>query len=506
MASRPRLLLAAMALLSSADAAMAATPKPPALESARIALRTRDYPSAVEKLRQSANAGSATAHLLMGLMQLNGFGMEIDRAKAETWMRQSLEQNHDTAAYVLAALAAQRRDAPPGEAEALLQRAAALGYPAAIEDVRLGRAPLSADWAGLADNALRVDLAIYSARNGEVDCLKLLGASLRTLRDPFGATVLAHAVAAGAAGSVQFLIAQGSDVNLADSFGVTPLMLAAQLEDTHILQALLSAGAQVGALDSAKRTALFYAARANRAAAVSLLVQAGARLDAADIREYTALDAALTVGADAAAAQLRTLGAMNLVTHTSSETRSSKFDAGRPGDIYHGWPVVALAVARNDADGTQRLLQAGADADSRNLQGDTLLHVAYHAGPGDAFRILLAAHANPHLMDKRGRTVLVLAATSGDLQIVSHLLASGVNADAHGEHEDTPLLAATRAGRVEVALKLLVAGAKVDAVDAEGESALQVAASVDNAALAKMLLASGASVRAADKHGETAPL
>jgi len=40
------------------------------------------------------------------------------------------------------------RDAPPGEAAALLQRAAALGYPAAIEDVRLGRAPLSADWPG----------------------------------------------------------------------------------------------------------------------------------------------------------------------------------------------------------------------------------------------------------------------------------------------------------------------------------------------------------------------
>src|SRR5258706_3921483 len=404
MASRPRLLLAAMALLSSADAAMAATPKPPALESARIALRMRDYPSALEKLRQSANAGSAEAQLLLGLMQLNGVGMAIDRAKAESWLRQSLEQNNATAAYVLAALASQRRDAPPGEAAALLQRAAALGYPAAIQDVRLGRAPLSADWAGLADNALRVDLAIYSARNGEVDCLKVLGASLRELRDPFGATVLANALAAAAAGSVQFLIAQGCDVHLADCFGVSPLMLTVHLEDIHILHLLLSAGAQVGALDSAKRTALFYAARANRAAAVTLLVQAGARLDAADIRDYSALDAALTVGADAAAAQLRTLGAKNLVTHASGETRTSKFDAGRPGDIYHGWPVVALAVARNDADGAQRLLQAGADADSRTLQGDTLLHVAYPPGSGDAFRILPPAPANPHLMDKPGRT------------------------------------------------------------------------------------------------------
>jgi len=87
MASRPRLLLAAMALLLSAGAAMAAAPKTPALESARVALRMRDYPSAVEKLRQSGNAGSAEAQLLLGLMELNGVGMAINRAEAETWLR-----------------------------------------------------------------------------------------------------------------------------------------------------------------------------------------------------------------------------------------------------------------------------------------------------------------------------------------------------------------------------------------------------------------------------------
>jgi TPR repeat protein len=206
MASRPRLLLAAMALLSSAGAVMAAAPNLGAGIRPGRAAHAR-LPERGGKLRQNGNAGSAEAQLLLGLMELNGVGWRSTVPKLKLAAPEpGAEQCHRR--LLLAALASQRRDAPPGEAAALLQRAAALGYPAAIEDVRLGRAPLSADWAGLADKALRVDLAIYSARNGEVDCLKLLGASLRELRDPFGATVLAHAVAAGAAGSV-FLIAQG---------------------------------------------------------------------------------------------------------------------------------------------------------------------------------------------------------------------------------------------------------------------------------------------------------
>src|SRR5258708_22538403 len=504
MAPRPLLILAGLALVGGAGGAWAAAAKTGPLEPIRVALRQRDYPTALERLRQSADGGNAEAQLLLGLMELNGVGVTMDRAKAELWLRRSLEQNNATAAYVLAALTAQRGDAPRGEAAALLQRAAALGYPAAIEDVRLGRTPLSADWAGMADNALRVDLAIYTARNGELACLKAMGPGVRDLRDSFGASILSHAVAAGAAESVKFLLEQGRNGNIADSCGVTPLMLAAQLENAQLLQVLLAAGAHVDALDSAKRTALFYAARADRAPAVSTLVQAGARLDAADIGDYTALDAALAIGADAAAAQLRTLGAKTLVAHSPTEIRGSKFDAGRPGDLYQGWPVVAWGVARNDTDGAQKLLQGGAEADSRTIQGDTLLHVAFHAGARDAFRLLLAAHANPHLMDKRGRTVLVLAATSGDLPIVNQLLSSRVSADAHGDREDTPLLAAARAGRIEVALQLQVSGAKVDTTDAQGETPLLVAASIDNAALVKMLLASGASVHLADSRGETA--
>ncbi len=61
-----------------------------------------------------------------------------------------------------------------------------------------GALPLSPEWAGLSDSTLRNDLAIYSARNADLDCLLALGAAVKDLRDPFGSSLLAHAVAAGA--------------------------------------------------------------------------------------------------------------------------------------------------------------------------------------------------------------------------------------------------------------------------------------------------------------------
>ena len=247
--------LAVAAVLAAGELSAAAPKAPDPLEGARIALRTRDFPTALAKLQLGANAGSAEAQLLLGLVHLNGVGTAIDRAAAESWLSKSAAQNNATALYVLAALTANRAGARPGEAQALLDRAAALGYPAAVEDERARRTPLSPEWAGLGEATLRVDLAIYSARNGDLACLGTLGAALKDMRDVFGATVLAHAAAAGALASAQFLIEGGSDVNRADSFGVTPLMHAAELADPQVLELLLAKGASVNAADNRQRRA-----------------------------------------------------------------------------------------------------------------------------------------------------------------------------------------------------------------------------------------------------------
>ena len=95
--------LAAAALQLDAGAARAAGAKSEPLESARAALRIRDYPNALSRLQQLANGGNADAQLLLGLVHLNGVGTPVDGTKAEAWLRKSAAQNNATAAYVLAA-------------------------------------------------------------------------------------------------------------------------------------------------------------------------------------------------------------------------------------------------------------------------------------------------------------------------------------------------------------------------------------------------------------------
>ena len=45
-----------------------------------MALRTRDYPTALAQLQQSATAGNAQAQLLLGLVNLNGVGTRVNQA------------------------------------------------------------------------------------------------------------------------------------------------------------------------------------------------------------------------------------------------------------------------------------------------------------------------------------------------------------------------------------------------------------------------------------------
>ena len=442
MGALPRWSLALLVVLTATDRIAVAATAPDPLNNAIVALRTRDYPTALTQLHQSANAGDQHAQLLLGLLYFNGVGTGVNQATAESWLSKSAAQGNATATYVLSALYARRSDASSGQAPALLRKAAALGYPYAVEDLAAGRAPLSPDWVGLSDSTLRGEFAIYSARNADLECLSALGALTKDLRDPFGSSLLSHAVAAGSLKSAQLLIDAGSDVNHADNFGVTPLMLAARLETTQLLDLLLIKGASVSAVDQEKRSALFYAARANRAQAVAKLAQAGTKLDATDSSNYTALDAAISADADQSAAQLRALGAKSLVTHASRQSSAGKFDSNHPGELYRGWPAVALAVARNDEANLRSLLADGADPDQRTAQGDTLLHVALHVASEGSLKVLLAGHANPKLADKRGRTVLVLAATRGELGLVNALLAAQLNADTRAIGEPTPLLAA----------------------------------------------------------------
>jgi ankyrin repeat protein len=490
-------------LCLSAAAASVKPPKPKdSLEPARAALRTLQFKRAIELLNA---AGSADAQYLLGLMYLNGVGVVSDPARARAMLQSAAERGHAAAAYVLAGELAHQPDAPPDAARQWLERSAKLGYIRAVEALKSGRPLLDREFVGASDPALLTAWEFDCVRKNDAAELKRLGSAGAQVRDEFGRGPLSYAAEAGSAAAAATLLELGADPRATDKAGTTALMIAAERPGAAMTELLLQHGASPLAADAEQRTALFYAARANQPGTIGALQRAGALLDARDSRGYSALDDAVAVGADAAAAELRSLGVRANLVAAAPGRLTGKFDPAHPGDIYRGWPPLALAVSRNDTASVRQLLNAGGDANLRLPQGDSLVQVAADAHAIESLQLLLAHGAAAAAVDHAGHSALWLAATRNDLGVIKALLAAGVKADAHAAAEQTPLLAALGAPHSEEAAQLLLdAGASPDASDAQGHTPLMLASAGGKVAVINILLARHARVDAEDHERRTA--
>jgi uncharacterized protein len=504
---RERGLIAALCCVIGLAAA-AAPPKQPVkdpLEPARAALRTLQFDKAISLLDAAGTKGNADAQYLLGLIYLNGVGVESDDARARALLQSAAEHGQGAAAYVLAGEYARTAEAPPEAARRWLELSAKLGYARAVDALQSGRPLRDRETVGALDPTLLTAWVIDCARKNDAAELRRLGAASVAARDEFGRGALSHAASAGSVAAAAALLDSGADVHAVDHAGITALMIAAERPEPAMTLLLLERGADTRTVDAEQRTALFHAARTNQAANIRALQQAGAALDAQDGRGYNALDDALAVGADAAAAQLQSLGVHANLVAGGAGRHNGRFDPAHPGDIYRGWPPLALAVSRNDTGGVQQLLAAGGDANLRLPQGDPLLQVAADAHAMECLQLLLTHGANMSATDHAGRSALWLAATRNDLAVIKALLGAGLRPDAHAAAEQTPLIATLRATHSEeVAQLLLNAGADPEATDAQGHTALMIAAASGHVELVNMLLVRHARPDALDHERRTA--
>jgi ankyrin repeat protein len=497
-------LCCAISLAAAGAPAKQIRPKDP-LEPARAALRTLQFGKAIELLGAAGSAGNADAQYLLGLIYLSGVGVVSDPVRGRALLQSAAEHGQGAAAYVLAAELAHEPNASPDSAHQWLERSAKLGYVRAAEALRSGRPLLDRESVGAADPALLAAWVIDCVRSNDAAELRRLGVASAAVRDEFGRGPLSYAAAAGTVAAATALLELGPDLRSVDQAGTTALMIAAERPNTAMTELLLQHGADPQAVDAERRTALFYAARANQPDAVRALQRAGAILDVRDSRGYNALDDALAVGADAAASELRSLGVHAYVVTVERTRQSGKFDPAHPGEIYRGWPPLALAVSRNDTASVQQLLGAGGDANLRLPQGDPLLQVAIDAHAMESLQLLLARGADPTATNHAGHTALWLAATRNDLGVIRALLNAGVKPDTHAAGEQPPLLAALRETRLnEVVQVLLDAGASPEATDAQGHTPLMLASASGQATLVWSLLARHARTDAEDHGRRTA--
>ena len=105
----------------------------------------------------------------------------------------------------------------------------------------------------------------------------------------------------------------------------------------------------------------------------------------------------------------------------------------------------------------------GANLNSRNRIGDSLLVMAIKAGKTDIANYLLDKGANVNVPNTSQATALMAAAFNGDLAIVNRLLDSGADVHAVDQQKKSAMVYAAAQGHTSVVARLLKAGVDVNA-------------------------------------------
>lgn len=146
---------------------------------------------------------------------------------------------------------------------------------------------------------------------------------------------------------------------------------------------------------------LFAAARRGRDDVFPALLAAGADLESTDPKGYTALILASYNGQESTTALLLSRGA--------------RVDAG---DTERGNTALMGVAFKGYVPIAQRLIDGGADVNTRNFAGQTALMTAAMFNRVEIIDLLLAAGADPTLSDASGNSVVTLARAQGNQALV----------------------------------------------------------------------------------------
>ena len=142
------------------------------------------------------------------------------------------------------------------------------------------------------------------------------------------------------------------------------------------------------------------------------------------------------------------------------------------------------AVLAGDVVKATTLLKNGADCNTSNDEGATLLMLAAGAGHIEIVEMLIAAGAKVDATDARGWTALMKALFNYELNrgfpdIVSALISAGADIEHQVSYGTRPLMIAAGYGEASVVEVLLAAGVDVGAMNEGGRNAKTMAETKD---------------------------
>jgi ankyrin repeat protein len=148
----------------------------------------------------------------------------------------------------------------------------------------------------------------------------------------------------------------------------------------------------------------------------------------------------------------------------------------------------------------QILLDAGADTERKDEEGQTALHKASSFGNSTACKALLAAHANVDSRDNGDCTPLILASACGHVETQRILIEAHADVEATAANGYSALRWAARSRQIASIKVLVQCGANVNATNPDGHTALHLAAGGGYLDVIQVLLDAGANEGALENH------
>ncbi|KAJ3459828.1 hypothetical protein MRS44_015901 [Fusarium solani] len=161
------------------------------------------------------------------------------------------------------------------------------------------------------------------------------------------------------------------------------------------------------------------------------------------------------------------------------------------------------AVFRDEERLVKLLLKRGANLESRDEWGDTILSLAAKAGDLSVVRLLIKEGVDVETRNKDGDTALSLASCAGNEAIVKILVEAGASIEPKGDLGGTPLFQAASNGHEGIVALLASMGADLETKNNDGDTALSISSRAGNEAIVKILVKEGANIEAKSCSGET---
>ena len=379
-----------------------------------------------------------------------------------------------------------------------------------------------------------------------------------TIADTAGDTCLHAAVSENCTKEViKKIINHGADVNAANKKNMTPLMNACQKGNIDGINVLLNAGADPGITDVDGHTWLHYAASGNCSSEfLQTIIKHGADVNAANKKNMTPLmnacqkgnidgiNVLLNAGADpgitdvdgytwlhyASFGNCSSEFLQTIIKHGADVNATSKHNKTALMIAYHNGNIDNIIVLLNagantdlcDDDGDtllhyaasgdcskeilQIVIDHGSDVNATNKKNETTLMKACKKGNIDAMSVLLNAGADPHIADDYGCTLLHHAVTNAcSKEVLATIIDQGVDVNATTKNNGTALMIAYHKRNIDIINVLLNAGANTDiSVDDDGHTLLHYAATGDcSKEILQTIINHGADVNATSKNSQT---